>query len=280
MYRYAELEGTILESGQRYSPYLHRQRIPFMALERAEFNIKQLYPSFVIKCVLRSIRDVHDMPVSSRLDKNGFSKRYLRTEYAKIWEPGLEVFSDMLAGLGLAQSEKASAHANVYKQIKDLGFDLIRDSYYNSSVGLNCLASILSTVLFEDDEKRILRQLRRLTRKAPVLAEQLPCLSVSVRKANRENLGILEDCVLKSGNLIALNYFASFHSHYCLQDSTLKMVVAAIRDGDYTNKEVLKTLYADIAANYPKFSSHQMYGESQLSKDMQSHVTNLFSSVD
>ncbi len=249
MYYSEELKGKITESGQRYSPRLHRQNVPFIALYRATHNTERLSTRFIVKCILRSIRDVHDMPVQSKFNENGYSACYLRQQYAAIWEPALGVFSDMLAGIGLAKSSTASAHANVYKQIQDLGFDLLLDSYYAGNLTLNSLAGALAAILFEPDTEKISKFLNNLERRGHVLAGKLPILGTSLREANRENLEMLTNCVRTSGNLIALNYFVSFHSHFKLQDSTLNRATEAILNGDYCNDSVLQALYNDVKPN-------------------------------
>lgn len=251
MYFNEKLRGEITESGQRYSPYLHRQRLPFRALNSVVLGPNKSW-CFLVKCLLRSIRDVHDMPCSKKVNSYGYSAYDIRQAYAEIWEPALNVFSDMLADLGLAKNEKFSAHRNVYLQIKALGFDLLKDSYHAYSLSLSLVATALAKVLFTTNTDRLDKYLDALKQKNSILADHLLILQKSIRQSNRQRHDLFSQCAQQSANLIALNYFVSFHSHYQLHEKTVYNAVEAILNKDYQNSSVLRAIYNDTYTSAPK----------------------------
>ncbi len=216
MYKNEKLKEALEEQGKRYSPYLFRQHLPFMVLDRIYLSNHLNFPlscqfslEAVISYTIRSVRDIKCAP-----------KAYQK-ELQEIWTPGLKAFNIALDAFIAepieAQNDLVTA---VHKKLIQLGFDPLTMSYHdkndmgteNEHPVLRELSREIKAILegsFMPNYKEKLKQ-KAIFKQSHInrIIQNLKSIDLAAcLKSMRESVD-------NSGRYLTLIYFLPFVKHY------------------------------------------------------------------
>ena len=250
MYKYATLIGKITAAGDKYSPRLHKQKMPFMVLNRLHcsdiLQQKNYNNSLAIsftpyQAVNYLIRDVRN---SRKKDKETIRE---------IWTPAFNVMSNILTKLGAPADYDGPIEHCLRHQLADLGFDPILDSFYGRgyrNISLQKLSGIFSRIFRVTDQrsfKRLHGALARCnndcdTKFSTTILTIDDCLEFA------SQLDIIRECADKAGRYYATVYFRAFPGRFMLSDTTVDALEASFNDKSF-NTDALLAVYNDLETN-------------------------------
>lgn len=227
MYINEELKAALAEQGNIYSPYLYRQHMPFMVLDRIYLSRHLNLPlscqftlDAVISYTIRAVRDIKFMP-----------KKY-QEQLQEIWTPGLEAFSSILdAFVGRHLKVKGDLVNIVHKKLVHLGFDPLTMGYYEEGEhpALRNFTSEIKFALMNTCLTKYKKRRKAIFRQSNVIK--------IIRKLRTVNLAAclksMRESVDLSGRYFTLLYFVTFANHYDIPDKLKSDIEDALSNGNF-----------------------------------------------
>lgn len=232
MYKNEKLEEVLKEQGESYSPYLFKQHLPFMVLDRIYLGQHLNFPlscqfdlEDVICYTIRAVRDIMRIP-----------KAY-QEQLRKIWIPGLEAFSSILdAFINEPITESEDIVVTVRKKLIQLGFDPLTMNYYNTNdnmehPALRKLSQEIKLILVQT-----FMSSRKKNHRRKAVFKQARTIEI-MNNLRSIDLGacikVMRESVDISGRFLTLLYFLTFAKHYEIPDNIKRGMKEALDEKDF-----------------------------------------------
>lgn len=250
MYKYKDLRGKIVASGERYSPRIHKHRLPFMVLRRVAvknvagtgFSAPKISALSGAMYTIRGLRDV----LTARTNE--------KHKLAELWEDGFNAMLNVLRMYKVPIVIGSDTAGTLYKTFKSIGYDVVKDSFYagNNPKRLSIHSMGAAITAFSNPSKKTVRVAnRRIMRFNSRFG-----MNFDVSNFTKDNYyPILDEymrmvnCAENVGSYHTLRYFVAFAPRFNISDGLLAEMNNALA-GDVFSDELLIALYYELKKSF------------------------------